>query len=221
MPLYIVSTPIGCMEDITLRAVRVLKECDLICAEDTRRTGILLHSYEIKKEMTSFNEFTARHKVPHIIALLEQGKNIALVSDNGTPGISDPGYLLVKACAEGNIQIIPVPGPSAAILALVCSGFPTDCFSFYGFVPKKEGQKKKFFEAVEKDRSVVVYESPHRILKTLKLLAELMPERKICIAREMTKKFEEFVRGSAAEVYEKLRDKNIKGEICIVLSKNS
>jgi 16S rRNA (cytidine1402-2'-O)-methyltransferase len=207
------------MEDITLRAIRVLKECDLIAAEDTRRTGLLLHNYGIKKEMTSFNEFTARQKVPHLIALLEQGKNVALVSDNGTPGISDPGYLLIKACADSNIPIVPVPGPSAAISALVCSGFPTDCFVFYGFVPKKEGQKKKFFEAIEKDMSVVVYESPHRLIKTLKLIAELMPERKICIAREMTKKFEEFVRGSAAAVYEKLNGKNIKGEICIVLSK--
>lgn len=221
MPLYIVSTPIGNIEDITLRAIRTLKECDLICAEDTRRTGKLLQKYNFKKEMTVFNEFSARQKTPHVIALLQQGKNVALVSDNGTPGISDPGYLLILACTENNIQIIPIPGASASITSLVCSGFPTDRFSFYGFVPKKQGQKKKFFEQIETDRSVIVYESPYRLVKTLKLLSELMPLRKICVAREMTKKFEEFVRGSAAEVYEKMKSRSIKGEICIVLSKQA
>lgn len=220
MPLYVVSTPIGNLGDISFRAVSVLKDSDMIAAEDTRRTGTLLKKYDIKTAQTSYNDFNKKAKTKHLLNLLNEGKSVALVSDSGTPGISDPGYFLINNCIENNIEIIPVPGANAAVSALVCSGFPTDCFAFYGFLPKKEGQKKKFLDELKQDKTVILYESPHRLVKTLKLMAEVMPQRKICIARELTKKFEEFIRGETKEVYEKLKNKKIKGEIVIVISKN-
>ncbi len=220
MPLYVVSTPIGNIGDISFRAVNVLKDSELIAAEDTRRTGILLKKYDLKTAQTSYNDFNKKAKTKHLLNLLKEGKSVALVSDSGTPGISDPGYFLIKNCIEEDIDVIPVPGASAAIAALTCSGFPTDSFVFYGFLPKKEGQKKKFLDELEQDKTVILYESPYRLIKTLKLMAVVMPQRNICIARELTKKFEEFIRGKTEEVYKKLKDKKIKGEIVIVVSKN-
>lgn len=218
MRLYIVSTPIGNLEDVTLRALRILKEVDLIIAEDTRRTSKLLNHYKISNKMTSYNDFNKRNKTKHIIKLLKQGKELALVSDSGTPGISDPGFHLIRECIKENIKVIPVPGPTAFVSALVCSGLPTDRFLFIGFLDKKESRKKKLFNHIkERDETFVIYESPHRIQKTLKLMAEIIPEKKLVLARELTKKFEEFVRGSVKEVYDKLKEKTIKGELVLVL----
>ncbi|MCK4589067.1 MAG: 16S rRNA (cytidine(1402)-2'-O)-methyltransferase [Nanoarchaeota archaeon] len=214
--LYIVATPIGNLKDITFRAIDVLRNVDLILAEDTRRTGILLKEYKIKGKMISFNDFNKEKKTASVIEMLKKGKEIALVSDAGTPGISDPGFYLVRECVKGGIKIIPVPGACALISGLVCSGLPTDKFSFFGFIPKKEGKKKEFFKGVS--GTTVFYESPHRLLKTLKLMNEMIPNKNVVIARELTKKFEEFIRGTVAEVYLELKDKKIKGEIVVVIN---
>lgn len=217
--LYIVATPIGNIKDITFRAVDVLKEADLILAEDTRRTGVLLNHYKIKNKVISYNDINKKSKTPHLIKFLKQNKNVALVSDSGTPGISDPGFYLVREVVREGIEVSPVPGASALISALVCSGLATDRFEFYGFIPKKPGQKENFFEQIKKENktTTVFYESPHRLIKTLKTMAEIIPDKQVVIAREITKKFEEFIRGNVAEVYSKLKDREIKGEIVVLL----
>jgi 16S rRNA (cytidine1402-2'-O)-methyltransferase len=216
--LYIVSTPIGNLEDITFRAIRILKEADYILAEDTRITSTLLNKYQVKKKHISFNDFNKRKKTPRIIKDLLTGKTIAVVSDSGTPGISDPGFYLVRECINNNIKVIPVPGANAVISALVSSGLPTDKFSFYGFLPKKQNQRKKLLQEISKrQETAILFESPHRIKKSLKDIAEVMPLKNIVIARELTKKFEEFIRGTCREVYDNLTDKNIKGEITIII----
>jgi len=214
--LYIVATPIGNLGDITYRAVDILKEVDLILAEDTRRTGVLLGHYKISKKMISFNDFNKERKTPEIVKLLKSGHSVALVSDAGTPGVSDPGFYLVRECVKSGIVVSPVPGACALISGLVCSGLPTDKFSFHGFISKKEGQKKKFFSEIS--GTTVFYESPHRILKTLKVMNSVIPNRQIVIGRELTKKFEEFIRGTVSEVYLQLKEKNIKGEIVVIVN---
>lgn len=214
--LYIVSTPIGNLKDITLRAIETLKEADLILAEDTRRTSILLKEYVISKPMYSFSDLNKESRTKYALELLKQDKKIALVSDAGTPGISDPGFYLVRAAVKEGILVSPIPGACALIAGLVCSGLPTDKFEFYGFIPKKEGQKKKFFLSLG-ERTAVFYESPHRILKTLKVMNEIMPLRQVVIARELTKKFEEFIRGTVSEVYEKMKDRIVKGEMVVII----
>ncbi|MBI2548707.1 16S rRNA (cytidine(1402)-2'-O)-methyltransferase [Candidatus Woesearchaeota archaeon] len=221
MPLYLVSTPIGNLQDITLRAMRILQECDLILAEDTRRTGILFKALHLqrKAQFVAYHEHSEKQKIPWILEQLHQGKEICLVSDNGTPCISDPGFLLVRACTEAGIKVIPLPGPSAALSALVCSGFPVDAFLFLGFLPKKEKAKQELFKHLSPEHTVVFYESPYRLKKTLALIAAIIPDRKLCVAREMTKKFEEFIRGTATEVFTQMKEKEIKGEIVLVVSK--
>jgi 16S rRNA (cytidine1402-2'-O)-methyltransferase len=221
MPLHIVSTPIGNLKDITLRAIDILKDTEIILAEDTRRTLVLLNKYEIKgKKLISFNDFSKEGKTPAIIKELKQGTDIVLVSDSGTPGISDPGFFLIREAVKNGINIVPIPGPTAAISALVASGFPTDSFVFYGFVPKKEKAKKDFFDGIKNNgKTTIIYESPYRLIKTLDLMIRVIPDREICIAREMTKKFEEFIRGNSKEVYNRIKDKVIKGEITIVIKK--
>ena len=214
--LYIVATPIGNLKDITFRAVETLKNADLILAEDTRRTGILLKHYGIKNKMISFNDLNKEKKTPEVIKFLKQSKGVALVSDSGTPGISDPGFFLVRECVRHEIGVIPVPGPCALISGLVCSGLATDKFSFYGFIPKKENQKKRLFGKLG-DETAIFYESPHRILKTLKVMDAVIPDRQVVIARELTKKFEEFIRGPVSEVYLRLKEKPIKGEIVVLV----
>ena len=217
--LYIISTPIGNLKDITLRALDILREVDLILAEDTRRTGILLNEYLIRnKQILSYNDINKTRRTRQVIELLKQGKDIALVSDSGTPGFSDPGFYLVREAVKYNIQISPIPGPTAHIAALVCSGLPTDKFGFFGFLPKKEGKKREVFEWISKTDSLtfIYYESPHRILKTLRLMNEIIPDKNIVIARELTKKFEEFIRGKVKEVYHKV--KKIKGEIVLLIN---
>jgi len=218
--LYIVSTPIGNLSDITYRAVEILKKVDIILAEDTRRTGVLLNNYNIKNKLISYNDVNKTRKTTSIIKELQQGKEIALVSDSGTPGISDPGFYLVREAIKNNIKIIPVPGANAAITALISSGLPTDKFTFYGFFPKKQSKQKKIIDELPQRRETAIfYESPHRIKKTILFFSSVIPEYNIVIGREITKKFEEFIRGTVKEVSEEIKDKNIKGEITIVLSK--
>ena len=219
MALYIVSTPIGNLEDISFRAVKILEDVDLILAEDTRRTSILLNHYKVKNEVDSFNDFNKEKKTPTIINELNKNKRIALVSDSGTPGISDPGFYLVRECVKNDIKVVPVPGANALITALVSSGFATDKFVFLGFLPKKEAQlKKSLLDIKNNNITTIFYESPYRIEKTLKLINEIIPNKKLCIARELTKKFEEFVRGTAKEILEK--KPKFKGEITVVVGKD-
>ncbi|MFC1697586.1 16S rRNA (cytidine(1402)-2'-O)-methyltransferase [Nanoarchaeota archaeon] len=217
--LYIISTPIGNLGDITYRAVETLKEVDVIAAEDTRRTKILLKHYGIEyKQLISYHDFNKEKVTPNLVNEMIGGKSVAVVSDSGTPGISDPGFYLVRAAIKQNIQISPIPGANAAISALVCSGLPTDKFVFLGFITKKPGQKKKFFEdMIKRNITSIFYESPHRIKKTLSLMAEVIPEKQVVIGRELTKKFEEFIRGNVSEVNEIVEKRNLKGEFVIVV----
>ena len=216
--LYIVSTPIGNLQDITLRALEVLKTVDLIAAEDTRHTKILLDHYQIATPLTSYFEHNEKNKAGHLIELLRDGKNIALVTDAGTPGISDPGYRLVNLAKEQNIPLTVIPGPCALIAALSLSALPMDSFVFAGFLPvKTAGRKKKFEEFKSEQRTIIFYESPHRILKTLADIAEVLPDWNVVAAREITKKFEEVRRGTAGEILEYFKKHTLKGEFVILL----
>ncbi len=217
--LYIVSTPIGNLDDVSQRTISTLKKVDLILAEDTRRIKKLMNRYDIKNEITSYHEHTSPKKEEKIISLLKEGKEISLVSDSGTPLISDPGYKLVKKAVHEGIKISPIPGPSAILSALVSSGCTTDKFMFLGFVPKKQGERKKFFEKIKNtDMTTIIYESPYRITKTLEVMKDILPGRDICICREITKKFEEFIYGNSKEILDKM-SKKVKGEITIVIDK--
>jgi len=216
--LYLVSTPIGNLEDMSLRALRILKEVDLIAAEDTRHTLHLLRHYNIDNEITSYHDFNKTKRAPELINFLKQGKSLAVVSDAGTPGISDPGYLLVKLAIQENIEIIPIPGPTAFISALVVSGLPTDRFVFEGFLPSKEGKRKrKLGELTDEKRTIILYESPHRLLKSLHQLKEFLGDRNVVLARELTKKFEEIKRGKISQLIDYSTQKKIKGEIVILV----
>jgi 16S rRNA (cytidine1402-2'-O)-methyltransferase len=215
--IYIISTPIGNLGDITVRAIDTLNSVDLILAEDTRRTGILLQKYNIKTRMMSYNDNNKERRIQELSEQLPT-RNIALVSDAGTPGINDPGFCLVRHCVRNNIPITHIPGPSSILAALVCSGLPTDKFCFIGFLPKKEKRKREILDNLPA-MTVIAFESPHRLLETLELMSMLAPDRPVVIARELTKKFEEFIRGNPKELYEKLKDKEIKGEIVLVIGK--
>ncbi|MGH7889371.1 MAG: 16S rRNA (cytidine(1402)-2'-O)-methyltransferase [Thermodesulfobacteriota bacterium] len=221
--LYIVSTPIGNLEDMTLRALRILKEVDLIACEDTRTTRKLLSHYGVDKPLTSYHEHNEKDKAEELLILLESGKIIALVSDAGTPGVSDPGYRLVKLASEKGIEIIPIPGPSAAIAALSVSGLSTSSFAFFGFLPKSEKKRKEFLEEIrEHTQTLIFYESPHRVLKTLLSILETLEDRQVSLSRELTKMFEETVRERISKVIEILGErKEIKGEFTIVVEGNS
>jgi 16S rRNA (cytidine1402-2'-O)-methyltransferase len=217
--LYVVATPIGNLEDITFRAIRTLNEVDLIASEDTRHTKILLDRYTIATRMTSYHKFNIRGKTTQLIHELQMGRNLALVSDAGTPGISDPGYELVAEAVKQGIKVESIPGPSAVITALSVSGLPTDRFIFEGFLPKKPGKKRKVLEALkDEERTVIIYESPFRLVKTLVDIKNIFGERPLAVCREMTKKFEEIMRGSAGEVLEKIKDQKVRGEIVLVIS---
>ncbi len=215
--LYIIATPIGNLEDITLRALRTLREVDLIAAEDTRNSGVLLKKYEIKTRLTSFHAFSDQRKLDEIIGMLKEGKNVALISDAGTPGISDPGFVLIRAARAAGIKVVPIPGPSAFLTALSASGLPINHFLYLGFLPMKKGRQTMLRALQEEQNTVVFYESPHRIVKTLGELAEYFPERKLVIARELTKIFEEFVEGSAAELLTYFSQKTPKGEFVVIM----
>ena len=213
--LYIVPTPIGNMADITLRAIQVLGEVDLILAEDTRRTKKLLSTHDIQTRVRSFHDHNKERVTPGLIADMRDGHNFALVSDAGTPGISDPGFYLVRACRHEGIEVSGLPGPNAAITALSISGLPTDAFSFYGFLPKKKGRMEQFLAGLtERRETIILYESPHRIKKTLTAINAMLPEWDVCLCRELTKRFEEVMSGKASELLQKVRE---KGEFVIVL----
>lgn len=220
---YVVATPIGNMGDITLRAIETLKSVDLILCEDTRETKKILNKYAISKPTMSYHAQSKLAKVDKIFELLEQGKNLALVSDAGTPGISDPGALLVSKIKEkfnGIVEVIPIPGATAVITALSASGLPTHEFTFLGFLPHKKGRETLFKEIAGAKRTFVFYESPHRILKTLESLQKFCPNKKVCIARELTKIYEEFKTGTSAEVLEYFKNNKEKqrGEFTVIIS---
>jgi 16S rRNA (cytidine1402-2'-O)-methyltransferase len=215
--LYIVATPIGNLEDITLRALRILKEVDMIAAEDTRTSGILLKKYEINTRMISFHAFSDERKVQEIVNELLTGKKVALISDAGTPGISDPGFVLIRAARAAGIKVEPIPGPSAFLTALSASGLPINHFLYLGFLPMKKGRQTMLKKLQSEENTVVFYESPHRIAKTLKEFSEYFPERKLVIARELTKMYEEFLEGKPAELAEIFNKKTPKGEFVVIM----
>jgi len=216
--LYIVATPIGNLSDITLRALEILKSVDLIACEDTRHTKILLNYYKIEKPTISYHEHSKVQKIDYLVDELKKGKNIALVSDAGTPGISDPGNKFVEAAMKEGIQVIPIPGPSAVISALSISGFPSDSFIFYGFMPHKKGKQTLIKKIAQSDITSVFYESTHRIIKTLEMMKEIIGnEREIVVARELTKKFETIYRGTILGVLEGLSQDKILGEFVVIV----
>ena len=216
--LYICGTPIGNLEDITLRCLAILKEVDLIAAEDTRHTKILLSHYQIRKPSTSYHKYSKEKKIEYILQLLKEGKKIALLSDAGMPGICDPGYEIINKAIENNINIIPIPGVSALTTALVVSGFAMQRFIFEGFIPRKKKEKERFFLNLKyEERTIIFYEAPHRIKDTLLVIKEIIGDRRIVIARELTKKFEEIIRGNLSSVIDNLSSKEVKGEITVVL----
>lgn len=215
---YLVPTPVGNLEDITLRAIRILKEVDTILAEDTRVTGKLLHHYEIGTPMQIHHQFNEHKSVEHLADRMEGGESIALVTDAGTPGISDPGFLLVRECVERNIEVSCLPGATAFVPALVNSGIPCDKFFFEGFLPHKKGRKTRVEKLAAMENTIVFYESPYRLVKSLEQLAESFgPERKACVCREISKLYEESMRGSLEELAQHYTEHPPKGEIVIVV----
>jgi 16S rRNA (cytidine1402-2'-O)-methyltransferase len=217
--LYIVSTPIGNREDITLRALRILKEVDLIAAEDTRHTSLLLRHFGIQTPLTSYFEGNELRKKEFILSKLKQGDQIALVSDAGTPGISDPGFRLIQTAIENQIPIVPIPGPSAVIAALSISGLPTDAFLFKGFLPHKSKRKRDLLKQLEDARETLIfYESPHRLSETLKDILDIFGDREMVLTRELTKIYEEVLRGKVSEIQSLIQDRKLRGEITLVIS---
>lgn len=216
--LFIVSTPIGNLKDITYRAVEVLQNVDFILCEDTRVTSILLKHYDIHKELVSFNAQSEHHKISSVIDRLHQGQTCALVSDAGTPLISDPGTRLVSTALSENIVVQAIPGASAMLTALCISGLPTDSFIFEGFIPQKKGRQKKLTQLAEEARTIILYESTYRIEKLLEELETYMPDRQIVVARELTKKFEEVWRGKPADLLQSIPSRTIKGEFVVIIA---
>ncbi|MFH1533575.1 MAG: 16S rRNA (cytidine(1402)-2'-O)-methyltransferase [Nitrospirota bacterium] len=215
--LYIVATPIGNLEDITLRALKTLKEVDYIAAEDTRHSGILLQKYEIKTTVLSYHSYSSDAKQEKIIDLLKEGKSVALISDAGTPGISDPAYSLIRRAIEEDIRIVPIPGASSLLAALNMSGLPMNQFLYLGFIPLKKGRQTLLKSLDDETRTIVIFESPHRLLKTLNQLREHIGNRKIAVCREITKIYEEAVRGTIEEAIEHFTAKKPKGEFVLVI----
>jgi 16S rRNA (cytidine1402-2'-O)-methyltransferase len=217
--LYIVPTPIGNLDDITLRAVNVLREVDLVLAEDTRTTSFLLKHLGIEQKLRSHHKFNEHATVRTVAETIAAGRNVALVSDAGTPGISDPGFLLVRTCVEAGIEVETLPGATAFVPALVQSGFPCDRFCFEGFLPQKKGRMKQLQALADEERTMIFYESPYRVVKCLEQFAEVFgAERMVSVSRELTKKFEETVRGTVAEVLDRFRAAEPKGEFVLVVS---
>ena len=217
--LYVVPTPVGNLEDMTFRAIRILKEADLVLAEDTRTSGILLKHFEIKNAMQSYHKFNEHKTVEGIINRLKAGETIALVSDAGTPGISDPGFLVVRECVKNDIEVQCLPGATAFVPALVASGLPDERFCFEGFLPQKKGRMTRLNTLTEETRTMIFYESPYRLVKTLTQFAELFgPERKVSVCREISKIHEESVRGTLQEVVTHFTANEPRGEIVIVLA---
>lgn len=217
--LYIVATPIGNLSDFSPRAVEILRQVDLVASEDTRVTQKLLSIYDVRVPLISFFEHNEEKRIPELITKLEAGMDVAIVSDAGTPLISDPGYRLVKEAANRGIRVIPIPGPSAVMAALSVSGLPTDRFTFVGFLPRKASKRRRELKKlVELPHTLVLFESPHRLLKTLSDMEEVMGERSIVLCREMTKKFEEILRGTPRSLSSDLEGRRIRGELTLVVS---
>ncbi len=217
--LFVVATPIGNLGDITLRAVEVLKSADVIAAEDTRHSGLLLKHLEIKKPFVSYHEHNEAARTTELVERLGGGENVALITDAGMPGLSDPGVRLIRECIKRELPFTIIPGPSSILTALLGSGFSTEKFSFRGFLPVKSGQRERELRAAaERDETAIFFESPYRLTKTLAACIDIMPERQLCVARELTKKFEEFRRGTASELLAHYQAHPPKGEIVLVIS---
>ncbi len=216
--LYIVPTPIGNLEDITLRAINVLKSVDLILAEDTRTSSFLIKHLQIEKPLKSYHQHNEHKILQELIGSLQSGKNMALISDAGTPGISDPGFLLIREAIANNVSIISLPGPTAFVPALVNSGFPCNEFSFYGFLPQKKGRQTRLKQLATEEKTFIVYESPFRLVKLLQEFKEhLGATRKVCVCRELTKMFEETKRGTVEDLITFYSSKTVKGEIVVIV----
>lgn len=217
--LYLVPTPIGNLADITLRALEILKEVDVIFAEDTRKTSILLNKYSISKPVKPHHKFNEHKSIEGIVSLINRGQTIALVTDAGTPGISDPGFLIVRECIKEDIQVECLPGATALIPALVNSGLPCERFVFEGFLPQKKGRQTRLIALSEEERTMVFYESPHRLVKSLQQFAEYFgSDRKASVSRELSKIYEETIRGSLSEIIQFYENKTVKGEIVMVIA---
>ena len=217
--LYVVATPIGNLSDITLRALEVIKQADLIAAEDTRHSGLLLKYFGIKKPFVSYHEHNEAARTAELVEHLARGENIALITDAGMPGISDPGLRLIRECIKRELLLTIIPGPSAILTALLGSGFSTEKFSFRGFLPLKSGQRERELRAAaECQETAIFFESPYRLVKTLQACTNIMPDRQLCVARELTKKFEEFRRGTGAELLIHYQAHPPKGEIVLLIS---
>ena len=217
--LYVVATPIGNLGDITLRAVEALKSADVIAAEDTRHSGLLLKHLEIKKPFVSYHEHNEAARTAELVERLGRGENVALITDAGTPGLSDPGLRLIRECIKRELPFTIIPGASSILMALLGSGFSTDKFSFRGFLPVKSGQRERELRAAtERDETTIFFESPYRLTKTLAACIDIIPKRQLCVARELTKKFEEFRRGAASELLAHYQAHRPKGEIVLVIS---
>ena len=217
--LYVVATPIGNLSDITLRALEVLKSVHLIAAEDTRHSGILLKHFQIKKPLVSYHEHNEAMRTAQLVERLAGGENVALVTDAGTPGLSDPGARLIRGCIRRNLPFTIIPGPSSILTALVGSGFSSQKFFFAGFLPVKSGQRERELRAAsDRDETTLFFESPYRLRKTLKACIDIMPDRQLCVARELTKKFEEFRRGTASDLLAHYEAHPPKGEIVLLIS---
>ena len=220
--LYIVPTPVGNLEDITLRALRVLKEADLILAEDTRTSSVLLKHYDIPRPLQSYHKFTEHKAVDALVERLKGGETMALGSDAGTPGISDPGFLLARECVRAGVEVQCLPGATAFVPALVASGLPCDKFVFEGFLPQKKGRMTRLLQLGAEDRTIVLYESPYRVVKTLEQLAEVMgPDRQVAVCREISKVHEQTVRGTLSEALAHFREHAPKGEFVIIIGQKN
>ncbi len=216
--LYLVPTPVGNLEDMTYRAVRILREADLILAEDTRTTGILLKHFEIKNAMLSYHKFNEHQTVESVVNRLVAGENVAVVSDAGTPGISDPGFLVAREAIKAGVEVYTLPGATAFVPALVSSGLPCDRFCFEGFLPQKKGRQTKLNQLAEETRTMIFYESPHRVVKALSQFAEVFgPERPVSVCREISKLHEESVRGTMQEVLQHFQENEPRGEFVIIV----
>lgn len=217
--LYLVPTPVGNLEDVTLRAIRVLQEVDVIACEDTRTSGVLLDRYSIDTPRVSYHDHNERSRAPELVGKMQDGLSVALITDAGSPGISDPGFFLVRECIRANIPVTALPGPTALIPALVMSGLPCERFCFEGFLPTKRGRRSRLAKLADEDRTMVFYESPHRIGRTLADFADSFgPERDAAVIRELSKKFEEATRGTLAELASAFAEVRVRGELVVVVS---